>query len=126
MALMGMLALFGMVIKNAIVMVDEIDLAFKSPGDRFEKIVVSSMSRVRPVMMAAMTTVLGMAPLVVDLFFQGMAVAVMAGLVVATVITLIVTPVLYAIFFKVNENEGESPPSLTEGNPAAAGTPLVT
>jgi len=105
MGLMGMLALFGMVIKNAIVMVDEIDLTLKRGGDRFTGIIEASTSRVRPVMMAALSTVLGMSPLLPDLFFQGMAITVMAGLTVASVITLIVTPVLYAMFFNVKEGE---------------------
>ena len=102
MGLMGMLALFGMVIKNAIVMVDEIDLTLANGADPWQGIIEASSSRVRPVMMAALSTVLGMSPLLSDLFFQGMAITVMAGLTVASVITLVVTPVLYAIFFKIS------------------------
>ncbi len=103
MGLMGMLALFGMVIKNAIVMVDEFDLQLSEGGDAFESIIEASSTRVRPVMMAALSTVLGMAPLLPDLFFQGMAVVVMGGLTIASVITLIVTPVLYKMFFGIKE-----------------------
>ena len=105
MALMGLLALFGMVIKNAIVLVDEIDLRISEGGDKFDAIVKASSSRVRPVMMAALSTVLGMAPLLPDLFFQGMAVTIMAGLTIAAVITLIVTPVLYKVFFGIKEKQ---------------------
>lgn len=108
MAIMGTLALFGMVIKNAIVMVDEIDLTWKNGGDRFQGIIDASATRVRPVMMAALSTVLGMVPLLADTFFQGMAVVIMGGLTVASVVTLIVTPVLYAIFFNVKESTLES------------------
>ena len=105
MGLMGMLALFGMVIKNAIVLVDEIDLTLKGGGDRFTAIIDASATRVRPVMMAALTTVFGMSPLVSDLFFQGMAISVMGGLTVAAVITLIATPVFYAMFFGIKKEE---------------------
>ncbi|MCG8452268.1 MAG: efflux RND transporter permease subunit [Spirochaetales bacterium] len=108
MALMGLLALFGMVIKNAIVMVDEIDLTLTQGGDAFEGIIQASSSRVRPVMMAALSTVLGMAPLLSDLFFQGMAITVMGGLTVASLITLIVTPVLYKEFFKIQQSVPET------------------
>ncbi len=111
MGLMGILALFGMVIKNAIVMVDEIDLTLKGNGDPFSGIIDASTTRVRPVMMAALSTVLGMTPLVSDLFFQGMAIAVMFGLTIAAVITLIVTPVLYAMFFGIKEKKPTGPDS---------------
>jgi multidrug efflux pump subunit AcrB len=94
-----------MVIKNAIVLVDEIDLRISEGGDKFDAIVKASSSRVRPVMMAALSTVLGMAPLLPDLFFQGMAVTIMAGLTIAAVITLIVTPVLYKVFFGIKEKK---------------------
>lgn len=106
MGLMGMLALFGMVIKNAIVMVDEIDLTLAEGADPWQGIIDASVTRVRPVMMAALSTVLGMSPLLPDLFFQGMAIAVMAGLTVASVITLVVTPVFYAMFFNIKEKNG--------------------
>jgi len=118
MGLMGILALFGMVIKNAIVMVDEIDLRLRSSKDRFNTIIEASTTRVRPVMMAALSTVLGMSPLMTDLFFQGMAVAVMFGLTIAAVITLIVTPVLYAMFFGIKEDD--TPEQETKALPAQA------
>jgi multidrug efflux pump subunit AcrB len=105
MALMGALALFGMVIKNAIVMVDEIDLNWAGGGNRFQGIIDASSTRVRPVMLAALSTVLGMAPLLADTFFQGMAVTIMGGLTFATGLTLILVPVLYAIFYSIKWQE---------------------
>jgi len=105
MSLLGILSLSGMLIKNAIVLIDQIDLNIREDMARFTAIVEASMSRMRPVMMAALTTVLGMIPLVPDVFFGAMAVAIMAGLTFATVLTLLVVPVLYAMLFKIKESE---------------------
>jgi len=101
MALLGLMSLSGMLIKNAIVLIDQIDLEMASGKQPFQAIVDSGVSRLIPVSMAAMTTVLGMLPLLQDAFFIAMAVTIMFGLGFATVLTLIVVPVLYAIFFKV-------------------------
>jgi len=101
MALLGLLSLTGMLIKNAIVLVDQIDLEIASGKDRFQAVVDSGVSRLNPVMLAAATTILGMIPLLADAFFVSMAVTIMVGLLVATVLTLIVVPVLYTIFFKI-------------------------
>jgi multidrug efflux pump subunit AcrB len=102
MAMLGALSLFGMLIKNAVVLIDQIDLDIRSGTEAYEAIVESSVSRLRPVMMASMTTVLAMIPLVTDRLFGAMAVTIMSGLTFATVLTLVVVPVLYAMFFKVH------------------------
>jgi multidrug efflux pump subunit AcrB len=101
MALLGLLSLTGMLIKNAIVLVDQIDIEIASGKDMYQSVVDSGISRLNPVMMAALTTILGMIPLLQDAFFKSMAVTIMFGLLVATVLTLIVVPVLYTIFFKI-------------------------
>lgn len=101
MALLGFLSLVGMQIKNAIVLIDEIKLQIGTGRDPYTALVESGMSRVRPVSMAALTTVLGMIPLLTDVFFAAMAVTIMVGLTFATVLTLIVIPVLYAIFYRI-------------------------
>ncbi len=101
MALLGFLSLAGMMIKNAIVLIDEINTQIATGKEPFQAIVDSGVSRVRPVSMAALTTVLGMIPLVVDAFYVSMAVTIMFGLAFATVLTLIFVPVLYAIFFSI-------------------------
>ena len=101
MSLLGFLSLSGMLIKNAIVLIDEIELQRKQNDDDFQAIVDSASSRLRPVAMAALTTALGMIPLLQDAFFVAMAVTIIAGLVVATVLTMVFVPVLYAIFFRI-------------------------
>ena len=101
MALLGFLSLSGMLIKNAIVLIDEINLEIREGKEPFAAIVDAGVSRARPVSMAALTTVLGMIPLLADAFFVALAVTVMFGLAFATVLTLIVVPTLYACFYKV-------------------------
>jgi multidrug efflux pump subunit AcrB len=100
MALLGFMSLAGMLIKNAIVLIDQIDSDRAEGKEDFYAIVDSGVSRMRPVMLAAATTILGMLPLLTDAFFIGMAITIMFGLGFATVLTLIFVPVLYAAFFK--------------------------
>ncbi|EWH05195.1 multidrug transporter AcrB [Pseudoalteromonas lipolytica SCSIO 04301] len=101
MALLGLLSLSGMLIKNGIVLVDQINLELDSGKEPYQAVFDSGVSRVRPVAMAAITTILGMIPLLFDVFFQSMAVTIMFGLGFATVLTLIVVPVLYTLLFKI-------------------------
>lgn len=101
MALLGFLSLSGMLVKNGIVLVDEIRLQLDSGKAAYEALVDASISRVRPVSMAALTTILGMAPLLTDAFFQSMAVVIMFGLGFATVLTLVVLPMLYSLFLRI-------------------------
>ncbi len=107
MALLGFLSLTGMLIKNAIVLIDQIDLEIREGKDPFHAIVDSSVGRMRPVAMAAVTTVLGMIPLLMDIFFISMAVTIMAGLTFATILTLIVVPVLYSILFRISPSQDQ-------------------
>lgn len=100
MSLLGFLSLMGMLIKNAIVLIDEINLQSNAGKDLMVAIVDSGVSRLRPVAMAASTTALGMIPLLFDAFFVAMAVTIIAGLVFATLLTMVVVPVLYATFYK--------------------------
>lgn len=100
-ALLGAMSLAGMMIKNAIVLLDEIDAQLAAGKDRYTSVVEAAVSRMRPVGLAAATTVLGVIPLLQDVFWVGMAVTIMAGLTVGTVLTLVLLPVLYAIFFGV-------------------------
>ncbi|MFC0119581.1 efflux RND transporter permease subunit [Pseudoalteromonas xiamenensis] len=101
MALLGLLSLSGMLIKNGIVLMDQINLELASGKDPYQAVFDSGVSRVRPVSMAAITTILGMIPLLFDVFFQSMAVTIMFGLGFATVLTLVIVPVLYALVFKI-------------------------
>ncbi|GAB2679108.1 efflux RND transporter permease subunit [Aliiglaciecola aliphaticivorans] len=108
MSLLGFLSLFGMLIKNAIVLIEEIDLLLEEGQTPRLAITNASLSRLRPVSLAAITTILGMAPLLFDAFFADMAVTIMGGLAFATVLTLIAVPVLYSVFFRISFRKAES------------------
>ena len=101
MALLGFLSLVGMEIKNAIVMMDEINSQLEAGTKPFDALVSSGVTRLRPVVNTALTTVLGMIPLVTDPFYSAMAVTIMCGLAFATVLTMIVVPVNYALLYGV-------------------------
>ncbi len=105
MGLLGALSLIGLLIKNAIVLIEEIDQQIEDGVESFKAILDSAVSRMRPVMMAAATTILGMLPLLSDVFFVNMAIIIMSGLAFASVLTLIVVPVLYSYFFKIKYRE---------------------
>ena len=109
MALLGILSLSGMLIKNAIVLVDEINLQLSEGKEMLAAIVDSGTSRLRPVAMAASTTALGMIPLIFDAFFVSMAVTIIFGLIFATILTMIVLPVLYAIMYRVPNAQTHAP-----------------
>lgn len=105
MAILGLLSLSGLLIKNGIVLVDQMDIEIREGKPRFDAIVDSAASRVRPVMMGAVTTVLGVIPLFGDAFFKSMAVVLVFGLSFATILTLVVVPALYAVFMRVRGDE---------------------
>ena len=100
-AIVGVLGLIGMMIKNGIVLMDEINLQISEGMAPRDALVNSSKSRLRPVMMASLTTILGMIPLIPDAMFGSLAVTIMGGLFVGTLITLIFIPIFYAMFFKI-------------------------
>ena len=101
MALLGFLSLAGMLIKNAIVLIDQIDIDIAQGKEKLQAVIESTLSRVRPVSLAALTTILGVAPLLLDPFFASMAVLIMSGLAFATILTLFVVPILYTLFFHI-------------------------
>ena len=107
MAILGLLSLSGLLIKNAIVLVDQTDLEVSEGKARFDAFVDAAASRVRPVMMGALTTVLGVIPLFFDAFFKSMSVVLVFGLTFATLLTLVIVPVLYAMFFNIKSSEVE-------------------
>lgn len=101
MALLGMLSLTGMLIKNGVVLLEQINTENESGKAPFDALFEASVSRVRPVAMAAITTILGMIPLLFDEFFASMAVTIMFGLGFATLLTLLVVPVMYSLTMRI-------------------------
>ena len=101
MALLGAMSLAGMMIKNSIVLLDQVNIELAAGKNPYEAVVLSGVARLRPVLLAAATTVLGVMPLLQDVFWVSMAATVMAGLTFGTILTMVAVPVLYTILFKI-------------------------
>jgi multidrug efflux pump subunit AcrB len=109
MAVLGVLSVGGELIKTQIVVLSKV-LTEKDKGKTpYQALLYGGISKMRPVCMVVVTTVLGMIPLLVDLFFGAMSVVIMFGLTCAAVLALIVTPVFYAIFFGIHETTAAQP-----------------
>jgi multidrug efflux pump subunit AcrB len=104
MAILGFLSLVGMLVKNSIVLVDQADAEIREGREPYSAVVDAAVGRARPVFLGALTTILGVAPLLADPFFKSMAVTIMFGLAFATLLTLVVVPLLYAAFFGIRED----------------------
>jgi multidrug efflux pump subunit AcrB len=102
-AILGILALLGMIARNAVILIDQIEAERGQGKAVWDAVVEAAMSRFRPIMLAAISTVLGMIPIAPTIFWGPMAFAIMGGLLVATVLTLIFLPALYVIWFRVSE-----------------------
>ncbi len=102
-AILGILALIGMIARNAVILIEQIDYELAQGLDVWNAVIEASVSRFRPIMLTAISTVLGLIPIAVTIFWGPMAIAVMGGLLVATVLTLIFLPALYVAWFRVKE-----------------------
>lgn len=100
-AIVGALGLVGMMIKNGVVLVDEVDIQIRGGKEPYRALLDASSSRLRPVLLAALTTILGMIPLINDDMFGALAVTIMGGLLIGTIITLVILPVLYSLFYRI-------------------------
>jgi multidrug efflux pump subunit AcrB len=100
-ALLGAMSLAGMMIKNSIVLLDQVNIELDEGRSPYDAIISAGISRLRPVLLAAATTVLGVMPLLPDVFWVGMAVTIMAGLTFGSILTMFLVPVLYAMLYKV-------------------------
>ncbi|WP_315444170.1 efflux RND transporter permease subunit [uncultured Selenomonas sp.] len=102
-AYLGVLALFGMIIRNSVILIDQIKKHEESGEKPMDAIIDSAVLRFRPIMLTAAAAILGMLPLMRSIFWGPMAVAIAGGLIVATVLTLLVLPVMYAVAYRVRE-----------------------
>jgi multidrug efflux pump subunit AcrB len=109
MALLGVLSLGGEQIKNSVVLIEELYLELGHGKRPYDAILDAGVARLRPVLLVAVTTILGMIPLVQDAFFGAMAVTIMFGLAFACVLTMVLVPVLYAIVYKVHATPEPKP-----------------
>jgi multidrug efflux pump len=104
-ALLGLIALAGMIMRNTVILVDQIDRDIAAGHGRYRAIVDATVRRARPVALTALAAILAMIPLATNVFWGPMAITIMGGLFVATILTLVVVPALYALWFRVRENE---------------------
>ena len=111
-AILGILSLLGMIARNAVILIEQIDFELARGLDVWNAVIEASVSRFRPIMLTAISTVLGLIPIAVTIFWGPMAIAVMGGLLVATVLTLIFLPAVYVAWFRIKE-------------PAAMGRPIM-
>ena len=102
-AILGILALMGMIARNAVILIDQIEAERAEGKEIWDAVIEAAMSRFRPIMLTAVSTVLGMIPIAPTIFWGPMAYAIMGGLLVATVLTLIFLPALYIAWFRVSE-----------------------
>ena len=109
-ALLGVIALAGIIMRNSVILIDQIEQDIKGGDSPFDAVKLSVMRRFRPIMLTAAAAILGMIPLVRSAFWGPMAVAMMGGLLIATILTLVFLPALYAWVFKVEDpaKEGKS------------------
>jgi multidrug efflux pump len=107
-AMLGTIALAGMIMRNSVILVDQIEQDIAHGNDRWHAIIEATVRRFRPIVLTALAAVLAMIPLTRSAFFGPMAVAIMGGLIVATVLTLLFLPALYAAWFKVKREEAVS------------------
>ena len=104
-ALLGLIALAGMIMRNTIILVDQIDHDIAAGHGRYRAIIDATVRRARPVLLTALAAILGMIPLARSIFWGPMAITIMGGLFAATVLTLLVVPALYAMWFRVRAGE---------------------
>ena len=107
MALLGAMSLSGMMIKNSVVLLDQVNLNLGEGMSPYQAVVEAAVSRLRPVLNAAATTVFGMAPLLQDVFWYSMAITIMAGLAFGTIVTMVIVPVLYATLYRIPAQTSE-------------------
>ena len=120
-AMLGTIALAGMIMRNSVILVDQIEQDIKHGNDRWHAIIEATVRRFRPIVLTALAAVLAMIPLTRSAFFGPMAVAIMGGLIVATVLTLLFLPALYAAWFKVKREEAQPPQATTSALGPATG-----
>ena len=105
-AMLGTIALSGMIMRNSVILIDQIEKDIADGSPRRQAIIDATVRRFRPIVLTALAAVLAMVPLVRSMFFGPMAVAIMGGLIVATALTLLALPALYAAWYRVKEGDG--------------------
>jgi multidrug efflux pump len=116
-AILGILALLGMIARNAVILIEQIEIERSEGRLPWDAVVEASLSRFRPIMLTAISTVLGLIPIAITIFWGPMAVAIMGGLLVGTLLTLVFLPALYVAWFRIKEPRAQDEaPALAHGD----------
>jgi multidrug efflux pump subunit AcrB len=122
-AILGIIALGGMIMRNSVILIDQVQTEIAEGRDPWNAVLDAAIHRARPVVLTALATVLAMIPLTRSVFWGPMAIAIMGGLTIATLLTIFFVPALYAAWFRVKRQPaGDSP---VGESPAAIGAPLL-
>jgi multidrug efflux pump subunit AcrB len=119
-AILGIIALSGMIIRNSVILIDQIDMDFAKGLHPWDAVIYATTHRLRPIMLTATAASLGMIAIASEVFRGPMAYAIISGLIVATLLTLLFLPALYVAWFSIKEPRKEPEPDLGAGVPAAA------
>ena len=122
-AMLGTIALSGMIMRNSVILVDQIEQDIAAGHPRWQAVVDATVRRLRPIVLTALAAILAMVPLSRSVFFGPMAVAIMGGLTVATVLTVLFLPALYAAWFRVQRDEPVRPVAV---NPRHSAIPMTS
>lgn len=117
----GFIALIGMITRNSVVLIDQIDTRTEQTGKSWQDVIDVTAARVRPVFLTAGSTILGMLPIMRDPFWAPLAFTVIGGLVVAVALTLIFLPALYVLWFRIPPGHAHVPSKLSPAEPAMTG-----
>jgi multidrug efflux pump subunit AcrB len=124
-ALLGLIALAGMIMRNTVILVDQIDADVASGLSRWDAIIESTVRRSRPLVLTAMAAILAMIPLSRSVFWGPMAITMMGGLLVATILTLLFLPALYAAWFRVRRPKAEATILLPQAQEPVGSSPVI-
>jgi multidrug efflux pump subunit AcrB len=124
-AILGCISLIGMVIRNSVILIDQIETEIAGGRDRWDAVIVATEHRLRPIMLTAAAAILGMIPIAPTVFWGPMAYAVIGGLMVATLLTLVFLPALYVAWFRIQPAQDTSASSSADLDSDAKAAQIV-
>jgi multidrug efflux pump subunit AcrB len=124
-AILGVISLIGMVIRNSVILIDQIETEIAGGRHHWEAVIVATEHRLRPILLTAAAAILGMIPIAPTVFWGPMAYAVIGGLVVATLLTLVFLPALYVAWFRIEPQPSASDSGSSDLDPHAKASKIV-
>jgi multidrug efflux pump len=125
-AILGCISLLGMVIRNSVILIDQIETEIANGRHRWDAVIVATEHRLRPILLTAAAAILGMIPIAPTVFWGPMAYAVIGGLAVATLLTLVFLPALYVAWFRIQPAQSRSGNSSPGRDPESEASKIVS